>query len=259
MMREALDLAFEIEGDGRPIVFIPGANDDRNGWAEVAPAFADYRRVTFDNRDVGESPRAAGPYTIADMAADTLRMMDRAGIDRAHVIGHSMGGAIAQELVLLAPERADSLVLIGTFAKPDPYTVAAVTRWERWARTLDPEEFLRNVLFYWVGPTIINEMGMDALVELVAPQVIAQGPDAFCRQVEAALVHDTVDRLGQINVPTLVVAGEDDMIIRPNHDQQLLAGIRGAQYVRIPNSGHSPTIEQPEALNAAIREFLKSL
>ena len=75
-------------------------------------------------------------------------------------------------------------------------------------------------------------MGMDALVELVTLQVIAQGPKAFCRQVDAAQGDDTVERLGQITVPTLVVAGEDDMIIRPNHDHRLHAGIRGAKYVR---------------------------
>ena len=256
---EALKIECEVQGEGDPIVFIAGANDDRNGWAEVAPAFATYQRVLFDNRDVGRSPRASRSYTIADMAVDTIGMMDRLGIERAHVLGHSMGGAIAQEVALLAPSRVRSLVLVGTFARPDPYTEAACGRWKLWMRTLGPEEFLRNILFYWVGSDIINELGMDALVELVAPQVIAQGPEAFCRQIDAALAHDTVSRLSEITAPTLVVAGDGDMIIRRNHDRQLLDGIPGSEYAVIEHSGHSPTIEQPAALSDAIHRFLAAV
>lgn len=256
---EKIELDFDVQGEGDAIVFIPGANDDRNGWAEVAPAFANYRRVLFDNRDVGQSPRATVAYTIADMAADTIRMMDRAGIERAHVFGHSMGGTIAQEVALQAPGRVRSLVLIATFAQMDEYLDSACHRWMHWIRTLSAEDFLRNTLYFWVGSDIINEMGMDALVELVRPQVEAQGADAFCRQIEAALRHDTLSRLPQITAPTLVVAGDGDMIVRRNHDRALLDGIRDSVYATIEHSGHSPTIEQPEALNAAIHAFLGSL
>jgi pimeloyl-ACP methyl ester carboxylesterase len=255
---EKLELDFDVEGKGDAIVFIPGANDDRNGWAEVAPAFPNYKRVLFDNRDVGRSPRATAPYSVADMADDTIRMMDRAGIARAHVFGHSMGGLIAQEVALRAPERVQSLVLICTFAHVDEYLDSAFRRWMHWIQTLSAEEFLRNTLPYWVGSDIINEMGMDALVDLVRPQVEAQGAQAFCRQIEAILKHDTLSRLPQIAAPALVVAGDGDMIVRRNHEHALLDSIPKSRHVVIEHSGHSPTIEQPAALNAAIQGFLAS-
>ena len=119
--RSSLPLAYEERGSGDPILLISGTNDDRNGWAENVPAFAArYHCITFDNRDVGESPRADEAYAIADMARDALGVLNSLGIVRAHVVGHSMGGTIAQELALMAPERIRSLVPVGTFPRVDP-------------------------------------------------------------------------------------------------------------------------------------------
>lgn len=256
---EQIELDFEVRGEGTPIVLIPGLNDDRNAWTEVAPGFPDYRCLLIDNRDVGASPRAVAPYTTAEMALDALRAMDRAGVERAHIVGHSMGGTIAQEVAIIAPERVRSLVLIGTFAKPDGYLEHVFRRWTVWIRTLDTAEFLRNTLPYWLGSGTINDLGVEALIDLVAPEVEAQGPDAFVRQCEAILAHDTADRLARIAAPALIVAGDGDTLVRKNHERELLDGIRDSHFAVVEGSGHSPTIEQPAALNSAIRGFLNSI
>lgn len=252
-------LDFEVRGTGDPILFISGLNDDRKGWAENVPAFEDkYQCILFDNRDAGASPRADRPYTSADMAVDALCVLDRAGIDRAHVIGHSMGGTIAQSLVLQAPERVRSLVLVDSYARLDPYARAAIESWKTGVRKLTPEEFAKSAIYFWLGETAINAVGPEALVEMFAPAIIAQGAEALCRQVDACLAHDTSRRLGEIAAPTLVVWGTEDRLFLEHHALELRDGIAGSRYVRVQGSGHSPTVEQAEALNQAVLEFLSS-
>ena len=112
---------------------------------------------------------------------------------------------------------------------------------------------------YWVGETTINTFGPDDLVTMIAPLIEEQGVDAFCRQVDAVLSFNALDRLPGISAPTLVIWGVEDKIALENHQRDLLAGIRGAKYVTIAGSGHSPTFEQPAAFNAAVLEFLEAL
>src|SRR6185369_2705413 len=121
----------------------------------VAHFMGRYRCVTFDNRDVGESSLAAAGYTPRDMAADTLGLMDALALDRAHVVGHSLGGAIAQELALAAPDRVRSLTLVGTWARNDHYTRALFRTWHH-LRDLDDREFLEGMLLFGVGHTFLN-------------------------------------------------------------------------------------------------------
>ena len=105
-------LYYEIHGEGEPLLLIMGLGSDSTGWLLQLADFAEHFKViTFDNRDVGRSSEAAGPYTLAEMAADTAGLMDALAIERAHVLGGSMGGAIAQELVLNYPEKMNKLIL----------------------------------------------------------------------------------------------------------------------------------------------------
>ncbi|MGH2610158.1 MAG: alpha/beta fold hydrolase [Tepidiformaceae bacterium] len=250
-------LDFEVRGSGDPILFISGTNDDRNGWAANVPAFEEgYRCITFDNRDVGTSPRADTLYTIEDMARDATGVLDAAGIDRAHVVGHSMGGLIAQEVAISAPERVRSLVLVDTFPEADPYIRGATTGWQVNARNLTSIDFARASMFFWVGETMINAEGPEALAEVIAPLIEAQGVEAFCRQIDAVLAYSSAARLDRIMAPTLVVWGVEDKIALEYHQRALLDRIAGAKYVRIEGAGHSPTFEQPEAFNQAVNDFL---
>src|SRR5690349_21090444 len=116
---EGAEIYYETTGDGDPLVLIMGLGADMRGWAMQSAAFAEhYRVVMIDNRGVGKSSLAAPPYTTKQMAMDTLAVLDDAGIERAHVLGVSLGGAIAQELAIAAPGRIRSLALGSTWAGP---------------------------------------------------------------------------------------------------------------------------------------------
>jgi pimeloyl-ACP methyl ester carboxylesterase len=255
--RATYELGYETRGTGDPILFISGTSDQRSGWAANVPAFEDrYTCITFDNRDVGESPRAESGYTIEDMARETLGVLDAAGVARAHVIGHSMGSLIAQEIAIVAPERVRSLVLVGAFPAVDAYMRGALQTWQAWVRNLDSFEFTRGAIYFWVGETMINAEGADSLAAAIAPLIEDQGAEAFCRQIDAVLAYSATERLGRITAPTLVVWGDEENLVRENHQRILLKGIAGAKFVNLEGAGHSPTFEQPDAFNAAVAEFL---
>src|SRR5438132_374730 len=116
-------IAYEVAGDGDPLLMIMGLAADRRMWMLQLPVFTPhYRCITFDNRGVGDSSAPPGPFSMEQMAADALAVLDEAGVERAHVLAISMGGAIAQHLALKAPERIRSMVLASTWCSKNAYT-----------------------------------------------------------------------------------------------------------------------------------------
>lgn len=253
-------LEYEVAGSGDPILFISGTSLDKNAWGFNLPAFGNYQCVTFDNRDVGNSTIVKDSYGPVDMAKDTLGLVEQLDLAPAHVVGHSLGGVIAQELCLLAPGRVRSLVLVNTWARNDNYTTGLFEVWKTLADRLpDQTDFMSTLLFFGLGNTIIETLGMKALVEPFASVPNPQPRDAFKRQVDADLAVDTLGRLGQIDKPTLVVWGDQDDIFPERHPRQLLEGIRGAKDGFIANVGHSPAVENTEAFNKLVGEFIAGL
>jgi 3-oxoadipate enol-lactonase len=252
-----VELVYEELGAGEPLVFISGTSVDRTIWGMQVAHFASrYRCITFDNRDVGESTIVTTGYTPRDMAADTAALLGALDLPPAHVVGHSLGGAIAQELALAAPDRLRSLTLVGTWARNDDYTRTLFHHWKRMRQRLDDREFFEAMLLTGVGHTFLTSAGITPMVEMFLAAPHPQPPDAFCRQVDADLAHDTADRLGAIAAPTLVVDGPEDKIFPPPHHALLAARIPGAQRVTIPATGHSPALENTEAFNDALTAFL---
>jgi 3-oxoadipate enol-lactonase len=252
----AVELVYEEIGSGTPLLFIGGTSVDRMIWGgQVAHFMGRHRCVTFDNRDVGESALASGAYTPRDMAADTVALMDALALERAHVVGHSLGGAIAQELALAAPARVRSLTLVGTWARNDEYTRALFQTWKR-LRAQPTREFLASVLLFGVGHTFLNTVGLETLVGMFLTVPHPPTPAGYCRQVDADLAHDTADRLGTIRCPTLVVCGEEDTIFFHEHHAMLAAGILGARLVVLPKVGHTPLLENSDAFNHELETFL---
>lgn len=251
------ELVYEELGSGPPLLFISGTSFDRNAWGgQVAHFMGRYRCVTFDNRDVGESALASGAYTPRDMAADTLAVMDALGLEDAHVVGHSLGGAVAQELALAVPARVRSLVLVDTWARNDDYTRGLFRTWQRLRTRCDSREFLESAVLFAVGHTFLVTVGLETLVGMFAAVPHPQNAPAFVRQVDADLAHDTADRLGRVASPTLVVAGEEDTIFFREHHDMLARGIAGARLVVLPKAGHMPQVERSDAFNRELERFL---
>jgi pimeloyl-ACP methyl ester carboxylesterase len=248
-------IAWEEHGDGPPLLLIQGLGYGRWSWAPVVPALAErYRVLWFDNRGIGDSDKPDGPYTAKLMAGDALQVLDEAGVERAHVLGASLGGMIAQEVAAGAPERVDKLVLCCTTpggADTVPMPDVTVQLFAE-AAALAPEVALRRF--------VENALAADASAELIQELYdlrVANPPDPAGWQAQAAagLTFEGVD--GEIAAPTLIVTGTEDNVVDPHNSDVLAERIPGAEVQRIDNAGHLVFWEQPDAFVRIIWEFLQ--
>jgi len=248
-------IAWEERGDGAPLLLIQGLGYGRWSWAPIVPALAEHYRVLwFDNRGIGDSDRPEGPYTAKLMAADALQVLDEAGIERAHVLGASLGGMIAQELAARSPERVDKLVLCCTTpggAATVPMPEVTVRLFAE-AATLAPEVALRRF--------VENALAPDASAELIQELFdlrVANPPDPVGWQAQAAAGLGFAGIDGAISAPTLIVTGTEDNVVDPRNSDVLAERIPGAEVRRIENAGHLFFWEQPAAFVGIISEFLQ--
>ncbi len=248
-------IAWEVNGDGTPLLLIQGLGYGRWGWDPIVPGLAERHRVlSFDNRGIGESDKPEGPYSARQMADDALQVLDEAGIGRAHVLGASLGGMIAQELVVAHPERVDRLVLCCTTAGgPDAVPMPEVTtRLFQEAAELDPAVALRRF--------VENALGTDPPSELVDDlyaRRLANPPDPVGWQAQAAagLTFAGV-AVETISAPTLVLHGTEDNVVDHRNGQQLADRIPGARVELLAGTGHLFFWERPDESVRIVRGFL---
>ncbi len=253
----AVRVAWERRGEGFPLVLVHGLGYARWGWEPVADRLAErYEVVLLDNRGIGDSDAPAGPYSVADMAGDVLRVLDQADIDRAHIVGTSLGGMIAQEVALTAPERVESLVLDattpgGTHAAPMPeVTVRLIAE----AATLEPQIALRRFVENAVG-----ERASNGVVErIVAHRLrIAQSLEAWSAQAAAGVAFDAWGRLPSLEAQTLVLHGTADVVVDPANAQLLATRIPNSTVELFPGCGHLICWEEPDRYVEVITGFLR--
>lgn len=252
-----VDLWAEQEGAGDDVLFVAGLADEGACWVDQVSGLRDrYRLTTFDNRGVGRSATPEGVFRIDDFAADTIALMDALGLERPHVVGSSMGGAIAQELALAHPDRVRSLVLNGTWCRGDRFLHEIFRSWI-WAATRADSirDFLVAVNLWCFAPRIWNDGTMDGWLDSAEASPHAQSVDAFRRSAEALIEHDTADRLGAVAAPTLVTVGELDLVLPERFSHELVDRIGGASLVVIPGAGHQPFQEQPAEYNRLLADF----
>jgi pimeloyl-ACP methyl ester carboxylesterase len=256
-----VDLWVEQEGAGDDVLFVSGLADEGACWVDQVGGLSDrYRVTTFDNRGVGRSTTPEGEFTIADFAADTVALMDALEIESAHVVGSSMGGAIAQELALAHPERVRSLVLNGTWCRGDRFLHEVFRNWMWSAEKADSiRDFLVTVNLWCFSPRIWNDGTMDQWVAAAEASPYAQSVDAFCRSTEALIAHDSADRVAGIGAQTLITVGELDLVLPPRYSQELADRITNARLIVIPDVGHQPFQEVPGDYNDLLVDFWQSL
>jgi 3-oxoadipate enol-lactonase len=251
-------LYYERTGDGPAVLLVMGLGMNATGWWRTVPVLTEYASViALDNRGVGRSDRPDGPYSIPQMADDCVSVLDAAGEERAHVYGLSLGGMIAQELALRHPERVDRLVLGATTAGGEHGVVADEATLGFFVRRaqMSAEEAVWASVPYNYGPRTREEraqlIGEDIRERLRYP--IESEP--YRAQLEAALGHDTGDRLGRIGSPTLVVHGEEDRMIPVANGRALAERIPGARLDVWPGAGHLYFTDEPRA-DREIARFL---
>ena len=255
-----ISVAVQEYGEGEPLLVINGTSQSLGFWAEMAEVWAaTHRVVTYDLRGMGGTSRGDGEMTVTSLAADARGLLDALGIERAHVLGYSLGSAIAQELALAVPERVSSLVLYCTWARTDGFQRAMMTGLAYPWRHGDLAGGL-GVLGVAFSPQLLDSPEFGGLIEQLLP-LFPSTPEqiaATAEQWDADLGHDTLDRLGSITAPTLVIAGEQDLLTPPWHGRQVAAAIPGArlEYFTGPGSSHALGVERPEEFLPLVGGFL---
>jgi pimeloyl-ACP methyl ester carboxylesterase len=238
------------------VLFVQGVGVEGRGWRpQVEELSSDYACTVYDNRGIGKSRGDTKGLTIDVMARDALALLDRLGVARAHVVGHSLGGVIAQRLAFLRPERVASLALLCTFAggrdlrSPSARLIWLGLRTAIGTRQMRREAFARLVL----PDAYIASRGMGAAIdelEAVFGRNLATPPPITNLQLKALRTHDERARLREIGtIPTLVMSGRFDPIAPPKFGRALADGIGTAQFQEWADASHALPIQHAAAVN----------
>ncbi len=255
------DIYYETRGSpsNPPIVMILGLSHRLPHWGRLPALLAERLFVvTLDCRGMGQSERRDEPYSIHDEVRDVIAVMDAEGLGRAAVYGRSRGGMLAQELALSHPERVSALILCGTTHR-GPGSVGstrAVNEAMRITAEMTREQIFETQNVAMAAPAW-KERDPDAFAYLM--RVDLEAPPrrfAVVRQQGAIDGWTSLDRLGQVACPTLVLCGEGDGMVPPENSRQLAAGIPGARIQLIPQCGHLPMLEKPDEVARAVVDFL---
>ncbi|WP_165234166.1 alpha/beta fold hydrolase [Aquisphaera insulae] len=250
---------YEAMGEqGDPLIFLSGLGGDHRAFGLAQRYFAArYRTLAFDARDAGQSDRARAAYTTEDMADDVAAWLEAIDVPPAHVLGQSLGGLVAQQLVLRHPRRVKSLMLVSSHAGSNEWRRAVVDSWVLLRRQVPVGNFTRATLPWLVGPPFYQHQNqVDGLVRFAEKNPWPQDAEAFARQARSAMGHDARRLLGSVDVPCLVLSGELDLVNPPRIAGELSGLIRGSKLVVMPGVGHMPHIEDKANFRRHVEEFL---
>jgi pimeloyl-ACP methyl ester carboxylesterase len=254
-----LNVYYEVEGKGFPLIMVMGLGGNKDWWGPplVSAISKKYKTIIFDNRGTGRTDTPETSFTIKAMADDTVGLMDALKIGKAHVLGISLGGMVAQELVLNHPDRVEKLVLCATMcgASHSVMNLEVVAQLQSGGGQT-PAEFIKAVTsllfppeFMKANPKVTEEA---TRLMLIAPT----RPDMYLRQLGATISFDTYERLPTIKVPTLVMHGKKDLLIPWQNAKIIADRIPGAKLVHFEKTGHALFSVETEAALKVLFQFL---
>src|SRR3954447_759972 len=251
-------LYYEVAGEGEPLLMVMGLGADHLAWAlQVGPLSEHFQVITYDNRDCGQSSYAEGPYEITDLAADAIGLADALGIDTFHLVGASMGGAIAQELALGWPERVRTLTLAITFAGSGAYGRKLGRMMAADVVRRPYEEQIDQMMLLCFSEELFDQ---TERITFLRQQMLAnphpQKPEGFARQAEATGRHEARERLPSLKLPVHVIGAEHDILVPAWKSKELAELIPGARLTIIEGATHGLNLERAEDFNAAVLDFL---
>ena len=258
-----ISINYSVEGRGEPLFLIMGFSGSKMAWFFQRRTFRKhFQVVTFDNRGVGQSDKPTGPYSMQMFADDTVGLMDHLGIDRAHILGVSMGGLIAQHIALSHPERVRKLVLGSTYASRQgggersaeymKYIGLSEDASDEELRQIDPEKIMGAVVSLASNNRLLGIVAKP-LLRIIAWRLATEGAR---EQFEAIQGHDTLEQLPTILAPTLVIVGAQDRLVNPTASDVLADAIPGARLVKIKGGSHAFFMSKRGRFNKVVLDFL---
>lgn len=257
--RDGVKLHYERHGEaGDPLLLVMGLGGSLDFWEFQTPVLARHHQVcVYDNRGVGHSDKPAGPYDVHTLADDAIAVMDACGFARAHVLGLSMGGMIAQDLAVRYSDRVGSMVLAATYARPDEDARKMGAAPALDAKTIEPKQMFKLLMSMVLSPEFIarERTWLHATRERMLATFTVEG---FIAQLAAVMAHDASADLGRITAPTLVLKPSADKLIPPRASDELAAMIPGATLQTFDHATHGFNVEQPDKFNRAALDFFAS-
>lgn len=257
-----IELYYEIHGEGRPLVLISGLGYSSWQWHKMVPLLAEkFKVIIFDNRGVGQSSKPAGLYTAAMLAADTAGLLDALQIEKAVIVGHSMGGFVAQALALDFSDRVEKLILCSTnFGGPHHVPVTQEAMKVLTDVSSDAQTRFKNGLLVSTAPGWAekNPQMIEEWIRWRVANPIEPAPYQSQMAVGLGLLPEAAsfeNKLARLNVPTLILTGAHDKVVPPANADLLSQKIAGSRVIIFPDAGHFFPIEIAEAASQAIMDF----
>jgi aminoacrylate hydrolase len=251
------EISYETHGRGTPVLLVPGLGGVGSYWAPNIPAFSQkYQVVIHDHRGTGQSSRSEIRYSVEQMTDDLLAVMDHLGIDKAHLVGHSTGGAIGQTMAVMHPDRLISLVIYASWTKSDPFFERVFEARRTLLIKSGAAAYIRStpVFLYpnwWINSNIdLLEERERATIPTFPPAEIAAG------RIDAILEFDRTADLGRIRTPTMVICAKDDILTPPYFSRELARIIPKAQLVELERGGHCASETNTREFDEAVLQFI---
>lgn len=251
------EIYFESHGSGEPVLLVPGLGGVASYWNPNVPAFsANHRVIVHDHRGTGQSSRSKVQYSVDQMTDDLLRLMDHLKIERAHLVGHSTGGAIGQTLAIKCPERLASLVLYATWTRCDPFFARVFEARRTLLTASGAAAYVRSTPVFLYPDWWVNEN--IALLEQREKLTIASFPDSeiVASRIDGILAFDRTAEIAKIRTRTLVVCAKDDILTPPYFSEALAKAIPGAALAILPRGGHCASETALEEFNNVVIGFI---
>lgn len=257
-----IHLNYLLEGPAdasETIVLINGLADDLESWDFQVPALieAGFRVLRFDNRGIGASSKPEGDYTSALLAADAKALIDSLDLNSFHLMGVSMGGMISEEYALAYGSDLKSLTLSCTYGRPDAFCLKMFRFWEDLAKAQGVPFVMRDVMLWAFTGPYFEANPEDAAAFSEAMESLDMPLAAYLSQLNVIQKHDALDRLGTLTMPTLVLAGEEDILIPVRLSRLIHEAIPGSSWATVPG-GHACLWESPEPFNTTFIDFVLS-
>jgi aminoacrylate hydrolase len=252
-----VELYYESHGSGEPVLLVPGLGGVASYWNPNIPAFsAKYRVIVHDHRGTGQSSRSKIKYSVDQMTDDLLRLMDHLKVERAHLVGHSTGGAIGQTLAAKRPERLASLVLYATWTKADPFFNRVFEARRTLLTSVGAQAYVRSTSFFlypdwWINQNLelIEEREKVGIPNFPPAEIVAS-------RIDAIVAFDRTADLARIKAPTLVICARDDFLTPPYFSEELAKKIPGAKLTLLERGGHCASETALPDFNKAVLDFL---